>query len=157
MHGFKKWEQKRDKKRQKTIGSKTMFVRIVTNCKKYNKVIVKSTIRLVYILSKVTMFEDIVYLACVRARARPRVRPRVYPCARAPYVRVCARAYVRPCARAYVPTKSLKNQPSQGKTDPPPSKKIPFSDRGPSRQTAIVPKTSNYSIRFLIFVPTLTF
>jgi hypothetical protein len=49
MHGFKNWEQKRDKKRQKTIGSKTMFGIIVTNCKKYNKVIVKSTIRLVYV------------------------------------------------------------------------------------------------------------
>ncbi len=50
MHDFKNWEQKGDKKRQKNIGSKTMFVQIVTNCKKYNNirsVIVKSTIRLV--------------------------------------------------------------------------------------------------------------
>ena len=46
---FIKLEQKRDKKRQKTICLKTMFVQIVTYCKKYNKVIVKSTIRLVYV------------------------------------------------------------------------------------------------------------
>ena len=102
------------------------------------------------------MFKDIVYLACVRARARPRVRPRVYPCARAPYVRVCACVYVRACACAYVPTKTPKNRAKQPKTDPHPSKKIPLSDRGPLRQTAIVPKTYNYSIRFFIFVPMLT-
>ncbi len=50
MHGFKNWEQKGSEKEQKTIGSKTMFGIIVTNCKKYNNirsVIVKSTIRLV--------------------------------------------------------------------------------------------------------------
>jgi len=54
-------------------------------------------------------------------------------------------------------TKSPKNQPSQGKTDPPMLKKKSLSDRGPSRQTAIVPPHSNYLILFLIFVPTLTF
>jgi hypothetical protein len=93
---------------------------------------------------------------CVRACVRP--CKRVRPCARvrAPDVRVCACVYVRVCACAYVPTKSLKNQPSQGKTAPHPSKKIPFSDCGPSRQTAIVPPPSNYSIRFLIFALTLT-
>jgi hypothetical protein len=43
-----------------------MFVRIVTNCKKYNKVIVKSTIRLVYILSKAA--------AARRTRRQRRIR-----------------------------------------------------------------------------------
>jgi hypothetical protein len=41
--------KKEAKREQKNIGLKTMFVQIVTNCKKYNKVIVKSTIRLVYV------------------------------------------------------------------------------------------------------------
>jgi hypothetical protein len=47
MHDLKNWEQKGSEKEQKTIGSKTMFVRIVTNCKKYNKVSVCLTLRLV--------------------------------------------------------------------------------------------------------------
>jgi hypothetical protein len=103
------------------------------------------------------MFKDIVSLVCACARVRPckRMRPRAR--VRAPDVRVCACVYVRPRVCAYVPTKSLKNQAKQPKTDPHPSKKKSLSDRGPSRQTAIVPPHSNYSIRFFIFVPTLTF
>jgi hypothetical protein len=54
-------------------------------------------------------------------------------------------------------TKSLKNLARAAQNSPPPSKKISLSDRGPSRQTATVPKHSNYLILFLIFVPTLTF
>ena len=69
------------------------------------------------------MFKDIVSLVCACERVRPCKRMRARARVRAPDVRVCACVYVRPCARAYVPTKSLKNQPSQGKTTPPPIEK----------------------------------
>jgi hypothetical protein len=39
--------KKEAKRNKKIIGSKTMFVQIVTNCKKYNKVSVYLTLRLV--------------------------------------------------------------------------------------------------------------
>jgi len=48
--------------------------------------------------------------------------------------------------------KSLKNPDAQGISDPYPSKKKSFSAWGRSRQIAIEPKHSTYSIFFISFV-----
>ena len=82
--------------------------------------------KLVYMLSKVTKFKDIVSRVCVRLRARARVCAPVYPCARVPVypcvcVCVCARVRVHMC-----PQKRQKIRQNSPKQTPTPRKKSRF-------------------------------
>ena len=74
-------------------------------------------------LSKVTMFKDIVSLVCACERVRPCKRMRARARVRAPDVRVCACVCVRPCPCAYVPTKSPKNRARATQNNTPPIEK----------------------------------